>query len=248
MSNGLLTVQPGDLITSQGYNEVVLKLKELEDRIAALEGSGGGTGIIINRFEPATECPVGQELSVIGTGFQFPSSLNVVSVDGVPVTGFRPGSTSTRLRFLVPQLASSIPASGRAVMIRVTNSNGTAEQAYRILPPTAVGDPPQITDVRHQNGSTTLRVGQNAVATGENFGSTVAENQLQFLADDGSGGTNTYDVTIDSVTANTDGTSDLNFSVPEMSEVPATGSVAMSLRVTVGDHPPHTRTVNVRRP
>jgi len=40
-------VQPGDLITAQYMNGLVDKLADLEQRVAALEATGGSTGVTI---------------------------------------------------------------------------------------------------------------------------------------------------------------------------------------------------------
>lgn len=248
MANGLVQARPGDLITSQGFNDLLAKIDSLEQRILTLEAGSLGSGIIITSFDPVNQQSVGQELRLFGSGFLFPPQLNIVRVDGVVVPEFRAGSTSSQLRFLVPPLTGTIPALGRVIVIRVENANGFTQRSYRILPEVpAVGDPPIIDSVRRTNNSTTLVIGQTAVITGSNFGATAPENQISFIVDLGGGGTHEYPEPGDSLAIISTSETEIRLTVPDMVEVPAVGSLSMTLELTVGSHPSATRTIPVRR-
>lgn len=249
MANGLTEVRPGDLITSDLMNQLFRKIDEMEQRLASLEAGGAtGTLLTITAFDPPNQIAVGQELSVFGSGFAFPPTDNQVTVEGVAVTQFRPGSTSTRLRFLVPSPGSPVPSSGRNVTIRVSNSNGSVQRLYRILPPIpVVGNPPEITAVTREDGSSNLRIGQLAIIEGQNFAATATDNTIRFRVDT-QGGPVVYPQPGSTLAITSANPEEIRLVVPEIDEVPATGGLSVTIEIIVGAHIPAVRVVNIRRP
>jgi len=231
-------VAPGDVISSQLMNDLLLKIEELEDRIATLEGGSSGGALIITTFQPAFELAAGGILSINGANFAFPSNLNTVTIDGVPVPpgGFLGGGSSLLIRVVVPSTISA-PPGGRNVVVRVSNSTaGFAERLYRILPGVPpVGDPPAITNVAPNPAV----IGEELQITGQNFSTTAAENHISFVLTT-SGGPVTHEVDPGDILEAT--ATLVRLTVPDMPEVPAPAPfpqpVPATLEIVVGSHPP----------
>src|SRR3954469_18492818 len=126
----LAHVNPGDRITAPFMNALVDEIISLQEQIDAL-GTSIPTGPepVITALEPATEVSVGAELDVIGRNFGVPAQQNIVTLDGTPVTGFLPGSTSTLLKFAVPGIAG-LPKQAELVV----QTEGTARRSIRVVP------------------------------------------------------------------------------------------------------------------
>src|SRR5262245_51597362 len=116
MANPLSKVNPGDIIPSAGWNYFVDKIAELEQRISQLEATAPGGTVVITNFEPFFQQAIGQVLVINGSGFMFPPETNVVKVDDIQITSFRPQSTSIRLEFIVPAV-TNVPPTGKNVAI-----------------------------------------------------------------------------------------------------------------------------------
>lgn len=177
-----MQVRPGDIITSNFINDLLLSIDELRDRVAKLESEGpAGSQVRINSFDPPTQVAVGQPLTILGSNFDPITANNQINVGGKPVTQFRVGSTSTELRFVVPDV-DAVPAEGKNVTVSVTNSQGSDEKLYRVLPKIPViGNPPGITGVtRLAGGATVLRVNDVAVIAGHDFDPVPANNRIKF--------------------------------------------------------------------
>src|SRR5215472_8804866 len=111
MANLFGTVNPGDVISSDLFNQMLAKLNDLETRVSNLEtGSVIAAGNIIDHFDPPAQQQVGQVLKVFGA-FDFPPAVNSVTIDGVQVTSFRPDSNNLHLSFVIPSTIT-IPLSG----------------------------------------------------------------------------------------------------------------------------------------
>jgi hypothetical protein len=133
MAETLAPVRPGDLITAELMNRIVTALNTLETRVTALEGAGapGGT-VTITGVSPTGPIPMGSELRVFGTNFGLPT-FNIVTLDGVPVTQFKAGSSDTLLIFDVPAI-QGVPPQGRTVTLTVSNQKGFASTPVIIVP------------------------------------------------------------------------------------------------------------------
>lgn len=240
-------VQPGDVISASLMNFVLDKLQELDGRVSSLEdGSGGGAGQpFIERFEPATQVALGQLLVIHGQNFLFPPENNSVTLDGEPVTEFRLGSTSDKLRVVVPTTIS-VPAGGRNVVIEVSNRSGADQRLYRLLPEVpVVGDPPLISAVAPVTG-TRIFVQEDILITGENFAEEPADNIIVFRVSTASGDREYRDPVIGP--AQPDPTTEIVVTVPDIEEIPAGGgSRTVTLEVGVGAHIPATTNISVRR-
>ena len=87
MPHELQPVRPGDLITAQTFNAMLLKIEELEQRIDDLQqGGGGGSGLAITGRIPATgPYRIGDTLTLLGRNFQVSLGAARVFLDGVRV-------------------------------------------------------------------------------------------------------------------------------------------------------------------
>ena len=237
-------VRPGDVISSSLMNFILDKLSEIDDRVTDLEQGGGSSGqLLITAFEPPNQLPVGQLLTVIGTNFVFPPEGNNVTVDGTPITSFQPDSTSTHLRFIVPNTISA-PPGGRNVTIRVSNANGSDQRLYRLLPEIPVsGNPPIILDVQPLSGGL-IQVNQPIIITGQNFAATPSENIITFQITTAAG-VHIYDNP--QINAAQSNTTQIVVTVPDITEIAVGSTAPVTLRVGVGAHVPASRNIIVIR-
>ncbi len=127
-------VRPGDLITANFWNQVLHVIQSHETRIVALEGealSGGGE-VTIKNISPSP-AHVGDTLTITGTNFGLPTS-NTVTIAGIRVTQFLPGSGDTQLIVTIPNV-QGVPQNGEQVTLLVGNPNGSAPAfIFTLLP------------------------------------------------------------------------------------------------------------------
>jgi hypothetical protein len=246
-------VKPGDIISSDLVNYLIDNIIDLDQRLSTLQSVTPSGPITITGFNPSVQVPIGQVLVINGTGFAFPPEQNVVRIDDVQVTSFRPGSTSIRLEFIVPAVPN-VPQGGRNVIVSVANaSGGPVTRLYRLTPAVPViGNPPTITTVtRTDNTNAPLTPGGNAFVNGTNFSTTASENEVRmsFVAL-----VNNVPTTINlprqndpAIAVTQASATQLTVTVPLMPELPLNQSVTLNVQVRVGAHPPATANTLVRR-
>lgn len=245
-------INPGDVISSDLFQELLLKLEELDGRVSDLEGGGGASGaVVITGFNPTVQQRLGLLLEVIGQNFAIPLSNNVVTVDGEQITQFMAGSTSDLLRFIIPTTIS-VPEGGRTVAVRVSNTSGSSERLYFLLPEIpATGDPPVFDPAAVTNDDDSpqpLLVNEFCRIPGSNFAPVGSDNVITFTVT-GAGGNVVYprpgeELEID------DSQSDeslIRVRVPDIAEALPLIPRPITLEITVGAHPPVAGTVVVRR-
>lgn len=253
MTNPTLDVRPGDIISSALINSILDRLADVEGRLADLEQGGTSpTGdVLISNFEPAGGAGVGTPMTIIGMGFVFPPMLtngqpsNQVRLNDTAITAFLFDSSDTRLSFIVP---TSLPISAPTIVsVTVSNALGQAGPVpYTLLPQSAPTVPtPTITSVAPASNpslNNTMFVNQNVLITGENFGATAGQNSVVFVAST----TQTSYTPAGPITLVSP--NQLSVPVPNMTEVPTTGSVPVFVRLTVaGNTTPAERVVSARR-
>ncbi|MCP4288526.1 MAG: hypothetical protein GY792_29570 [Gammaproteobacteria bacterium] len=254
MPNQFENVRPGDVITSDFMNQILARLEAMDQRITFLETKPPpGVQVEIERFEPPVQVEAGQLLTLVGSNFAFPPNGNIITIDGftVPAGNIRADSTSTRLMFIVPT-EINVPAGGRNYTIRVTTPTKRATtRGYRLLPALdVVGDPPVISSItRASDGSATLRIGEVARITGQNFAVNPTDNTITFTIS-----TVTPAVTyplpgqtliIDLGNSNTE---QILVTVPDIVQIAAETQAPVTVKVRVGVHPEAARVVSIRRP
>lgn len=136
MANSTITVQPGDLIRADLFNQLVSQLAALDQRITALEiaGGPGGGSVLIVSIIPSGPIRVGQEMRLIGQNFGFAIGANRVFVDGIRVLIFKAGSNDQNLIFDIPDVPN-VPAIGKPVTLSVSNQTTSDIRTIVVLPP-----------------------------------------------------------------------------------------------------------------
>lgn len=215
-------------------------------------------------FEPSTEVAVGQKLKILGANFDSPSQLNQVvlrpqGAGGVTTdvvvqeanfSKYASESTLSQLVFEVPAIPG-VPTGGQQFLVRVTSlAGGAVEQMYKLLPPLQVkGLPPEIDAangiVDASSGVALLKVGSKALIKGKNFAATRPGNQVMFFVT-ANQATFSYPVTVDTVSAS-GANMTLTVTVPTIDQLPQQGSTFVGVEVKVGNHPPASSSVPVRR-
>jgi|SRR5580693_372979 hypothetical protein len=136
MANPTTTVQPGDLIRADLFNQLFSQLAALDHRVTALEiagGPGGGSVLIISVI-PSGPIRVGEEMRLVGQSFGYAIGATRVFVDGIRVLIFKSGSNDQNLVFDVPDIPN-VPASGKPVTLSVSNQTTTDVRTIVVLPP-----------------------------------------------------------------------------------------------------------------
>jgi len=132
MSKLFNDIQPGDLIMSSFWNQVLHALNAFDDRITALEAIGStGGGIAISGMFPPSPVHIGDTVTILGRGFGVPSS-NSVNIDGTPVTQLLAGSNDSQLIIKIPNL-QGIPQAGKFVTLTVANPKGAPTLTFLLL-------------------------------------------------------------------------------------------------------------------
>jgi hypothetical protein len=251
MTTSVSDVKPGELISSDLMNYVLGKLIEFDGRISTLEAGGTkGSVVTINSFDPPNQVAAGQVLSVFGTNFAFPPSNNAVTLDDVSVTAFRPDSTGSLLKFVVPT-SLNIPTGGKNVKITVTNTQGTTNVLYRILPAVPVTGPdPVITNVADASNNPFIRIGFPVRITGQNFAADPTQDIITFQITTASG-TVVYPkpgqtLVIDKTNSNA---TQIVVTVPDIAEIQQSNvPTPVTLQVGVGAHVPAATNISIIRP
>jgi len=135
----LVTVKPGDLITADLMNLIIAVLIDHEKRITTLEQAGTiiSNAVVITGISPAGSLTVGQEIQVQGRNFAVPANLNFVTVDGIAIDVFNPGSNDSTLVFDLPATVQGVP---KDATLTVRNQNGAASTTIHIVPSTLSGN------------------------------------------------------------------------------------------------------------
>jgi hypothetical protein len=132
MSKLFNDIQPGDLIMSSFWNQVLHALNSFDDRITALEASGAaGGGLSISGMFPPSPVHIGDTVTILGHGFGVPSA-NSVNIDGTPVGQLLAGSNDSQLIIKIPNL-QGIPQAGKFVTLTVANPKGSATLTFLLL-------------------------------------------------------------------------------------------------------------------
>ena len=133
-------VQAGDLIRAELITDILGALGDLDGRITALEGAGGGTptsgAVRVDTFTPSAP-KIGDPMTINGANFDFSSGAARVTFGAAAVTSFTAGSTDEKLMFEVPGV-SDVPPSGRQVVMRVSNFDTHVDRTITVFPRTTL--------------------------------------------------------------------------------------------------------------
>jgi hypothetical protein len=137
MATEIQPVQPGDLITSAFFNELIGYIEGLDGRVTALEEAetpAPGQGAVVITAISATSARELEDITIVGENFGFSIGAHRVEFDGTPAAAFRTGSSDTVLICQVPELPSDPPDTGTTVTLEVSNAISSASRAFKVLP------------------------------------------------------------------------------------------------------------------
>jgi hypothetical protein len=230
--------------TAASITTLQQSLNALTTRVTTLESQIQAAGKVrINGFDPPEMIPVGQVLTILGSGFRPTLVENLVFINDTPIYNFRLDSDSSRLKLLVPLSIHGVTptAGGTTVNIRVSNNDGDATLPFKVtIPLTTTGTAPKITNVFDINPNTgqitgsILHTGHTARVTGE--GLAPDQNPAQGIARiiyKTPTGPASYPI------QNFFGGSiAVDFNVPDIREAPLTGNFDAILEVARGNFVP----------
>jgi hypothetical protein len=229
--------------TAASITTLQQSLNALTTRVTTLESQIQAAGKVrINGFDPPEMIPVGQVLTILGSGFKPALVENLVFINDTPIYNFRFDSDSSRLKILVPNPIHGVTptAGGTTVNIRVSNNDGDATLPYKVTPAvTTTGTAPKIAnvlDINPTNGQTSgiLHNGHTCRVTGEGLGSdqNPAQPVVRIIYK-----TPTGPVSYPIQPSNVFG-SQMDFPVPEIREAPPTVNFDAILEITRGNFVP----------
>jgi hypothetical protein len=127
-------VMPGDLITAELMNQVLLGLQDLQVRIDLLEkGSGVAAGhVIIFRPLPDEQFKSEQDITIEGKNFGISDGSCIIKINDTTVTVYRPGASNERLTINIPPM--DVSPGGDLALLTVANSTSSAERQIYLLP------------------------------------------------------------------------------------------------------------------
>lgn len=129
-------VRPGDLITSDLLNQLLVDVADLWVRVAKLETSGPTTGnrLRLIRIEGPNPIRVGSRVTIVGDNFSVPATRNGVLVDNFPVKTFvTEASWSGGLVFDMPD--PGLKDVGRDTTLLVSNAESQSDSlVFRLEP------------------------------------------------------------------------------------------------------------------
>jgi hypothetical protein len=128
-------VQPGDIISSEFFNQILTELAALDQRLTALEGTTAPTSgvVITDLIPPDGVIRVGDELRVVGRNFKQAIGSARVFIGSRPVESFKFGSNDQLLIFDVPDTITDVPGGGRPAILTVSNGTSSAQRNLFLL-------------------------------------------------------------------------------------------------------------------
>jgi IPT/TIG domain-containing protein len=161
MPHELQPVRSGDLITAQAWNDLLLKLEEIEQRLDELGGGVPNGPPVITLLQPSDEPAIGSELTILGSGFGTDVE-NQVRIADLPaqVTG----GGGTQLRVTVP-VVPGVLSNGLQTLLTVSNPRGFASRSIRVMPAIITVPQGQLFASMTQAPAGTLNAGASHVFT-----------------------------------------------------------------------------------
>jgi hypothetical protein len=226
----------------------------IETRLTALEAKLLVAGNVrINGFDPPQQIPVGQVLTILGSGFMNPLVENLVFINDTPIYNYRIDSDNSHLKIVVPTTIPNVTpvAAGTEITIRVANDEGEAQKTYKVTPAlTATGTPPRIAnviDIQFLGGGSSsgsiLHSNRGARLTGDGFGDSQNPPTVRFIYKTPTGPA-IYNVGSNMLIISTN---TVDVGVPDIREAPSTGNFETIVEVSRGNHIPALATVLISR-
>lgn len=245
MSNGTGHVRPGEVISSSLINQILDRLQALEQGTGSPPTGPGSGPIVIDRFEPAVEVPVGRPLSIFGSNLPFPVVDGSVVIGSTPVraTEVLPSSTRSRIDLVVPDLGG-LPATGESLFVRLQQGSASAQRLLLFLPRVDASPPPTITNIQGVPANPgdpppgVVQIGGQVQVLGQGFATPASANAIS-LRVLGVTGAQTYprpgeSLTFDEAASNA---TRIVFTLPDMDELVPIPPRRVRLDLVAGTHP-----------
>ena len=127
-----LNVNPGDLITSKNWNDLVGALNALEARVTELESGGSKNLPRITQVLPTGVLMAGDQIRIYGGNFDFTKGAQSVFFGNSRATGFLNGSSDNLLIVQIPDTVEGATEAGTTMTMSVGNLNGFSTWALTI--------------------------------------------------------------------------------------------------------------------
>lgn len=128
----LLTVRPGDLITSADWNDLIALLNALEVRVDDLEIGGSKGPPRIVQVLPSGVVTAGDEIRIFGSDFDFSRGGQSVFFGNTRATDFGNGSSDSLLIVKIPDPVEGATEQGTALTMSVGNLHGFTTRSITI--------------------------------------------------------------------------------------------------------------------
>jgi hypothetical protein len=152
-------VRPGDLITADLLNQILVQLADLQLRVVRLEGGTTLSGNVeIIEPNPSRTLRIGQRLVIVGRNLGTDST---VKIEEAFITSFEPGSDANSLIITSIPSVANIPEVGRLVNLQVSNNSGTAATKFWLKQPQITIPTGRVTVTLHEAPSGTFQAGQS---------------------------------------------------------------------------------------
>ena len=126
-------VRPGDVISSDLFNQVLSELVDLQLRVVHLEGGTTVSGIVeIIEPNPARTLSIGQKLVIVGKNLGTDST---VKIEEAFIQSFEPGSDRNSLIVAAIPSIANVSEVGRLVTLQVSNNTGFASTKFWLKQP-----------------------------------------------------------------------------------------------------------------
>ena len=128
----LKTVNPGELIKSLDWNELVAAINSLDMRVTDLESGGPGVAPHITQVLPAGPVTAGDTIRIYGSHFDYLLGGQSVFFGTTRAVSFLDGSSDTLLIVIVPNPVTGATEPGTAMTLTVGNLVATTTQAITV--------------------------------------------------------------------------------------------------------------------
>jgi hypothetical protein len=240
MTVSFTSVRPGDVISSDLMNYVLTKLAEFDARLSKLEAGSVSGNVQIASFDPPLQQNAGRPLTIYGSNFAVPASVNLVMLGNYQITSFTSPNSATVLNFTIPN--DFVPPADGNVSVTISNSQGKTTALYKVLPFVQVTGPdPVIQNVLPIYPTTVILVKNPIHIVGANFAPTGSDNQIIFDVVTSLGVDHYPQAGSQLVFDNAHSDSNnIIVTLPDISEISTPGPAGqreVTLRLTVGAHP-----------
>jgi hypothetical protein len=122
MIDDIPQMEPGGLIRADDFNALVLKMRNIDDRLKVVEGGlPSGTAVFIDDVFPPLPFE-GDDVQITGRNFQMSTGATKIEFNGFPPPFIAPNSSDTKLLCRVPDIPG-LSTGGSPVALTVRNAS-----------------------------------------------------------------------------------------------------------------------------